>query len=456
MSLIDANGEWHFTPARSLYIHVPFCFSKCTYCDFFSIPSPDLNPEISRSIVEKTLCRASMLASRFATPPGLRHDMTLVSSRDVSMIAEDLSHTVPKGCKNSGPSSRFDTVYVGGGTPTHLDRTAFRSLLEGIVVICEGKPDEWTVEANPESLDESSLCIMKSLGVTRISLGIQSLDDSVLLRLGRATDAKTALNALHMAVKAGFEVSADLMTGLPCTSGPGSSYGGKTFPDSEFPLKDQIQVLLESGICHLSLYDLVLETGTPLAKTVKAGKLILPDEDSAFEERELAERNMKSAGFYRYEVSNYAKLGHECRHNMAYWNMDSYIGAGPGAVSTIQSCDPGSKPASIRISEPQTLDEERTVAVEESLDSREAAFEMLMMGMRISKGLDCQRFISRFGILPENLWSRTLEKWQSSIHVVKGQRIFADNDGLDMLNAFLTDCLTEMEDKKVSTTLLSD
>jgi oxygen-independent coproporphyrinogen-3 oxidase len=408
---------------EALYVHVPICASKCSYCDFYSLPASSLPAGFEDALVRSTLDRASRLAGRF-------------------------------GCDG------FETVYVGGGTPTMLSPRGLDGLLGGIGELARGSrgrsPSEWTVEANPDSLAPESLDIMLSRGVGRLSLGVQSLDPDELRLLGRRHGRDEALLAVRRASERGLAVSADLIAAIPRPRGAPRS------PRGADALGLFARELVDAGASHLSVYDLCLEEGTPLAAASRT--LSFPDEDEAWEGRRRLEETLLEAGMRRYEVSNYAAPGRECLHNLAYWRMDSYIGAGPGAVSTVARRD-GS---SLRIEEPKAADGygdlERGGALETAIGVREAAFETIMMAFRTSFGLDLASFQRRFGRRAEELIGGTLSGWAKRL--VPGERWplppgpasggdggpsagsggpALDGAGLDLLNRFLRDCLEEMD-----------
>jgi oxygen-independent coproporphyrinogen-3 oxidase len=408
----DASG---YVAPRALYVHVPICASKCAYCDFFSLPISAMSGGFETELVKATLDRASRLAERFG-------------------------------------ADAFDTVYVGGGTPTMLSPSALDSLLQGISTLVAGarggRPVEWTVEANPESLRPDALDSMARHGVTRLSIGVQSLDPIELELLGRVHGPDEALSALRSAADRGMAVSADLIAGIPWGK---KGRGGSRDLDRHSAFA---QELIDAGAGHVSVYDLSLEEGTPLA--VAAGSLSFPTEDENWEMRQRLETTLKRAGMRRYEVSNYAPSGSECRHNLVYWRMDSYIGSGPGAVSTIAKRD-GS---SLRIEEPKSVEgygvREQGGAAETQLPLSEAAFETVMMAFRTSFGLDLGSFYERFGIKAERLIGETLSAWTARL--IPGELLATkdepaalsrgpalDGRGLDILNRFLVNCLEEMD-----------
>jgi oxygen-independent coproporphyrinogen III oxidase len=423
----DAIRDWRpgrvdeargYAAPKSLYVHVPVCASKCSYCDFFSAVPESLPKDYEDRLVGSTLARASSLSRLFA-------------------------------------ANRFDTVYIGGGTPTMLSSAALDRLLAGLRALvsetgAEG-PAEWTVEANPDSLDAGKLDIMASWGVTRVSIGVQSLDPGVLCILGRRHGAEEALAAVSLAAKRGMDVSADLIAEIPIWKA--REKAGK---DIGRLASDALE-LIDSGAKHLSVYDLTIEEGTPIAR--RLDELVFPAEAEALEERRLLEEALGKQGLRRYEVSNYAAGGDECLHNLAYWRMASYIGAGPGAVSTIARRDGGS----LRIEEAKSIDGYGAGGIfagtEERIGRKDAAFETIMMAFRTCFGLDSSAFRRRFGLDIADLIGSTLRSWSDWLvpgspwpRIDREGKPACDHDGLalngaglDILNRFLGDCLAEMD-----------
>jgi len=246
---------------------------------------------------------------------------------------------------------------------------------------------EITVEANPDSLDAASLEHLRAAGANRISLGVQSFDDGVLRFLGRAHDASAAWRVCELVRESGFELSVDLMCGVPA----GIAANAGHWPHS-------LSSALASGAPHLSVYPLQVEEGTPLEGRVTTGAVALPDEDSVADELILARDTLEARGLRRYEVANYARAGHEARHNTAYWLGNPYIGVGPAAHGMLDAATAevlgllggaSQDAARVRYAQARAIDGwltgERTEV--EVLTAREAARENVMLGLRLTDGV---------------------------------------------------------------------
>ena len=270
---------------RALYLHIPFCRAKCLYCDFDS-----------RALTGCALEEA------------------------IGAYCEGLSAQVDAH-GNAGELSEVETVYVGGGTPSLLGGRLV-GLVDLVRSYCE--PVEFTCEANPESFTLDLAQALRAAGVTRISLGVQSLNASELKAIGRIHSAEQAMLAVAQAKAAGFSTSCDLMCGLP----------GQTLDT----FAETLRSLVTLNPDHVSVYPLQLEEGTPLARMEEAGEMEVPDEDFQAQCMDLAAEVLEEAGYERYEVASYAKPGHRCRHNIAYWTGKPYLGLGRSAASMLDVC----------------------------------------------------------------------------------------------------------------------
>lgn len=269
--------------AFGIYVHVPFCATRCGYCDFNTYTPAELggaNP-------------AGFLA-------GLRTELRLAAAR-------------------LGSPPPVDTVFVGGGTPSLLGAAGLATVLDAIREHFVLAPDaEITTEANPESTSAEFFAQLRAAGFTRVSLGMQSTAAHVLAVLDRVHSPGRALEAAREARDAGFEhVNLDLIYGTP--------------GESDDDLLRSVEAAVEAGVDHVSGYALVVEDGTALARRVRRGELSTPDNDELAHRYELLDARLSAAGFAWYEVSNWCRPGGECRHNIGYWNGGQWWGAGPGA-----------------------------------------------------------------------------------------------------------------------------
>ena len=269
---------------RSLYVHVPFCRSKCAYCDFNS----------------------------YAGQEGLIPAYVDALLREAAAWSE--------------AAETLDTVYLGGGTPSLLPLSQMERLMTGLHGSFTFAADaEVSLEANPESVDLPNLRGLRELGFNRLSIGVQSFDDRELRFLGRVHDTATAEAAYAAARQAGFaNVSLDLIFGLP----------GQRPAQWRRSLEKALTLEPE----HLSLYALTVEEETPLATRIAAGESRAPDEDAQAEMYAWSEEALALAGYEHYEISNWARPGRRCRHNLTYWQSDPYLGLGAGAHSYLGGC----------------------------------------------------------------------------------------------------------------------
>jgi oxygen-independent coproporphyrinogen-3 oxidase len=326
-------------------------------------------------------------------------------------------------------SQGLGTIYLGGGTPTVLDPESLAVILGALKNFAGPELKEWTVEANPESLDTRKLDILAEAGVTRISIGIQSMNAWELAVLGRTASPESNLRALGLARSRDLAVSADLIGGIPFS--PSETH------QKRLSLAEQAAIMLRHGVGHLSIYDLTVEASTPLAERLGRGELVLPPEDLAQDDRKDAEKFLAERDFNRYEVSNFAPAGKESIHNGVYWAMDSYLGLGSSAVSTLIG---RGRPESIRIEEDST----GGISVSE-IDTRDSAFEFVMMGLRTARGLSLSRFASRFGTPLLHGLRKTLDSFPDRF-TRTGDFLALDDRGLDILNAILLSVLDDMDD----------
>ena len=333
----------------ALYVHVPFCAQKCRYCDFDS-----------RSFAP---CDLSAALDAYFEQLYARLD----AFGDVGALAQ------------------IRTVYVGGGTPS-LAGERLVELARRISAWC--KPVEFTCEANPESLTAELTAALAKVGVTRVSLGVQTLDNTELTAIGRIHDADRALAAIATVKDAGLDVSCDLMCGLP----------GQTAAS----WRRTLDGVLAAAPHHVSVYPLTLEEGTPLYRMACRDVSLEPDEDFQAACMDVARELLGAAGYHPYEVASYALDGHECAHNIAYWTGQGYLGLGRSAAGMLDAGDfdrlaglfPGvsSRGDAHRVRLVQR-DDDATAFEVEYLSQREAAAEDLMLACRMTRGVGPDLFI---------------------------------------------------------------
>ena len=317
------------TEPIGLYLHIPFCVDRCTYCSFATTRDRSLQPAtIARLIAEVRIWGAAL-----GRPP-------------------------------------VDTLYLGGGTPSLLAPEELADLTSAVRETFDLSPlVEATLEANPGTVDLAWLGRARDLGWDRISLGVQALDDTLLAHLGRIHGSAQALESLDLARRAGFQRrSADLMVGIP-----GQSLS-KVVGDA--------RTLAATGLEHLSIYLLDLDKACPLRAEIDAGRLTLPSEDDVADVFEALQVELPRLGLQPYEISNYARPGAESSHNTRYWERRPYLGLGPSAASQLDDCrwtESGVIPA---------WTDGRGELDLQALDAAEALAEIPLLGLRLHRGLD--------------------------------------------------------------------
>ncbi|WP_439534191.1 radical SAM family heme chaperone HemW [Polymorphobacter sp.] len=330
-------------PPLALYVHWPFCVTKCPYCDF--------NSHV-RAGVDEAAWTAALLAD-------LAHEAALL------------------------PGHRLTSIFFGGGTPSLMPTATVAALIDAACRYWPADPDiEITLEANPSSVEAARFAGFAAAGVNRLSLGVQALDDAALKLLGRPHDLAQGLAALDVAQAQFPRVSFDLIYDRP----------GMTEPLWEAELARA----LAFGTDHLSLYQLTIEPGTRFAALHAKGQIILPDADTSANLFALTRQMTAAAGFAAYETSNHARLGAESRHNIAYWTYSDYVGIGPGAHGRRLGR------ASERLKKPepwlaQIRELGHGIATDPALTPTERATEALVMGLRLAAGINREWFHHQTG-----------------------------------------------------------
>jgi oxygen-independent coproporphyrinogen-3 oxidase len=382
---------------RALYVHVPFCRSRCDYCAFASEATAATDPLIDRYLA--------------------------ALERELEARGDGLGEARPGG--GGQPAYALDTAYIGGGTPTWLGVERLARLVRWARSVAGEGLKELTVEANPDSLDAPMAEALAASGVTRISIGIQSFDDAVLVALGRAHDAAGARAAVTAARAAGVaSVSLDLIAGCP--------------EESDAGWRHTVEEATELGVDHVSVYALSVEEGTPLARAVAAGRVDLPDDDAVADRLRWADDGLERAGLIRYEVSNWARPGCECAHNLHYWRYDEYLGLGAGAVSGIASMrtkGPVGGAAYVRAVGGGDL----TAWEDEHLDPCTMARERVMLGLRLTDGIPVEEIDALERACGRDTRA-SLDRWrEGGFLAIESGRIRLTSDGMMVSSAILSE-----------------
>jgi len=327
----------------AVYIHIPFCKQKCKYCDFNSHPGLE---SFYQAYIDALAGEISFQASKLDSP-------------DVK------------------------SIYMGGGTPTLLDTAHIDAILGAVGRYFSVARDiEVSVEANPETVSLDKLTSIRKAGVNRLSIGFQSLDDEYLRLLGRKHSAEQAVKAFRLAREAGFDnINVDLIFGIP----------GQSLANWALTLEQAVSL----GPEHLSCYGLTIEPGTVLEREIANGLIENPDEDLQADMLVYTMESLEESGFEHYEISNYAKPGRQCAHNLTYWSGGDYVGFGAGAHSKIESR------RFSNIAGPQKYIEnagtDSCVADTIDLSLQDEMSEMLFLGLRKTEGISSEEFKARFG-----------------------------------------------------------
>ncbi|HHL2029889.1 TPA: radical SAM family heme chaperone HemW [Clostridium perfringens] len=372
----------------SLYIHIPFCAQKCLYCDFPSFARKD---HLRKAYIEAL-------------------DKEIISLREKHNNLE------------------INTIFIGGGTPSVLEADELECLLKEVAKLNMAKDVEYSMECNPGNLTEEKLEVMKKYGVNRISMGLQAKQDNLLKGLGRIHNYKTFKENFLLAKKVGFNnINVDLMFGLP----------NQRLNEWEETLREIIS--LEPA--HISAYSLIIEEGTAFYNLYENDKLKLPTEEEERKMYHLAKKILEENGFNQYEISNYAKEGKECRHNLSYWNMDNWIGVGSAAASYINGK---------RIKNISSVEEyinsinEKGEAVEEIINNskNDNMEEFMFMGLRKINGIDENEFKNRFSMNINDVYGEILNKYiGEGLLIRESGRIFLSEKGIEISNIIMADFL---------------
>lgn len=335
---------------KGLYVHIPFCLKKCKYCDFNS----------------------------FCFTESDKKNYLFALSNEME--------------KYKGISC--DTVFIGGGTPTSLNAEELTFLLSKInEIFTLSEACEFTVEANPKTLDKEKLELMHRYGVTRLSVGVQSFNDNELLKLGRVHTASEAEQTIRLCKKHGFDnINIDIMSAIP----------DQTIKSFEL----NIEKAIDLNPAHISCYSLILEEGTPLYSEYEKGKLTLSDEETERRIYELCCERLEKSGYVQYEISNFAKKGFESKHNMKYWKCLEYIGVGLSAHSYLDGVRTSNTDSFSFYINGNNEDGEKEI-----LSTQDKMSEFMFMGLRMTQGVSEKEFYKRFGKEMKKVFEKPLSKF---------------------------------------------
>jgi len=367
-----------------IYIHIPFCVKKCDYCDFLSGPS---SPEEQSDYVQALL-------------------------REIDAVKE-------------GKGRSVSSIFIGGGTPSVLDAGFIGEILNRIRNKFQIQNDaEITIEANPGTADYGKLQAYRDYGINRLSIGLQSPDDRELKILGRIHNYEQFLETYKKARKAGFDnINVDLMSAIP----------DQTYKGWEKNLRTVAELEPE----HISAYSLIIEEGTPFA----ARQLNLPDEDTEYNMYEATARILKEYGYKQYEISNYAKRGMACRHNVGYWTRQDYLGFGLGA-SSLYGKERFSNTADRKKYLENSFSPELIREREPILSREDEMAEFMFLGLRMTEGVARTDFEQIFGCCIEQIYGDVLKKYESmGLLQEKNGRIFLSRAGIHVSNSVMADFL---------------
>lgn len=372
-----------------IYIHIPFCSSKCYYCDFVSFSG--LDKRVDEYIYYLLL--------------------------EMDIYKELLKEYTVK------------TIFIGGGTPSYINESYIERILKHIYenFNVEGV-QEITIEANPGTLNREKLILYKEMGINRISMGVQTLNEKLLKDIGRRHTVLDFYKNYEMMRKIGFEnINVDLMFGLP----------NQTLDDC----METINKVIDLDVEHISYYSLIIEEKTLMNKWFKEGKILLPEEEEEREMYHMGKQLLESKGYKHYEISNFAKLGFECKHNLIYWQIKPYIGFGIASHSNIKNT---------RFWNYDNFKDyinalkvgKAPISGNEYIDRRMEIAEYLIMGLRLIDGVNKDDFRNRFNQDVEEIYSDVLSKYvKENLLVVDSDNIRFTERGLDLSNIVYVDLL---------------
>ena len=370
-----------------IYIHIPFCVKKCDYCDFLSFAADE---DDQKNYVDALI-------------------------RDIRYYGQNMQ------------DYRVSTIFIGGGTPSWLNEAYIQSIMWEVHNSFDVVKDaEVTIECNPGTLTSRKLLIFKTSGINRLSIGLQSANDEELKILGRIHTYEQFLRSFESARVAGFDnINVDIMSCIP--------------KQTAEKFAETLQKVIRLKPEHISAYTLIVEKGTPFYDKYKFDMVKqeagmkpdeLPDEDEVYRISKLTQVVLKKAGYHQYEISNYAKKGRECKHNLGYWTRENYLGIGLGASSLIEN---------VRCS--NTRDLYKYISGEEGIgettpiDRKAQMEEFMFLGLRKTEGINRMDFERLFGVPIEAIYKDQLDELKSELLLeAKAGQIYLTDRGLDVAN----------------------
>jgi len=371
-----------------IYLHIPFCVRKCAYCDFVSFPEAS----VPQSYVDALLTELELVARGGSYP------------------------------------AAFDSVFFGGGTPSLLSGEQMQSIMASLTAHFDIRESaEISMECNPGTVTPEKLEAYRAAGINRLSIGLQSTHDALLKSIGRIHTYQQFRETLQSAREAGFNnINIDLMHGLP----------NQTVEQ----YLDSLSTVCDLGIQHISAYSLILEEHTPLFDCVERGEITPPDEDRVADMQDAGIDLLETLGYHRYEISNFALDGYECRHNLNYWHNGEYLGFGVAAHAVVR------EKKWTRYANVSSLEEyyrllargKRPLAETIRLAPRDEMFECVMLGLRLVRGIDRAAFAARFGFDVTDAYPYAMEQLRKRGWIVEtDQSIALNRKGLDLQNEAL-------------------
>lgn len=381
------------TYEKGIYIHIPFCVHKCIYCDFLSVPAGD--------DVKYAYTKALINEIR-NTADGQRKD-------------------------------KITSIFFGGGTPSVLPDGCIADILSAVRECFDiSENAEITMECNPGTVNESRLSEYRTAGVNRLSFGLQSADNSELKMLGRIHTFEQFMESFRLARAAGFNnINVDLMSAIP----------GQT----EETLKDTFDKVTALQPEHISVYSLILEDGTYLADNIDKFPPV-PDEEEDRRMYHMTKERLHSAGYERYEISNYSRPGYECRHNLLYWNRGEYYGFGCSAAGFTGN-ERYSDIRDVRKYIEFNGDIEKLHENIEILTKEDEMEEFMFLGLRKVAGIDARDFCERFGVTIENVYAKEIEQnIRKGLLIRQGDMLRLTEYGIDICNTVMSDFILTYDD----------